>query len=160
MKKKLIIIFMVLFLTCGCGKVSKLSNGQDAVVGFENGEMISVDSLYEKMKDRYAISILIDMIDEEILYKEYDEKLDEAKDYADDNVESLLNNYDSEDELLQAIQSYYGYSTMDEFKDYIILNYLRDLATTDYAKKQITEKEIKNYYEDEIVGVMNIVNDD
>ena len=32
----------------------------------ENGEKISVDSLYYEMKERYAIAILIDMIDEKI----------------------------------------------------------------------------------------------
>ena len=30
------------------------------------------------MKDRYAISILIDMIDKEILFKEYDDKKKDA----------------------------------------------------------------------------------
>ena len=152
MKKKLIIIVMVLFLMCGCRKVSKLSDGSDAVVSFDNGEKISVDSLYAEMKDRYAIGILIDMIDEQILYAEYEDEIDDAQDYADDTVESLLSNYDSEEDLLSAIQSYYGYSTIKEFKEYIILNYFRDLATQDYSKAQITDKEIEAYYDEEIVG--------
>ena len=152
MKKKLIIVVMVLFLMCGCGKVSKLSNGNDAVVSFKSGEKISVDSLYDEMKERYAISILIDMIDKQLLYAEYEDEMEDAIKYADDTVESLLSNYESEEELLSAIQSYYGYSSIKEFKEYIKLNYFRDLATTDYAKKQITDKEIETYYEDEVVG--------
>ena len=95
MKKKLIIVVMVLFLMCGCGKVSKLSDGSDAVVSFKNGEKISVDTLYDEMKERYAIGILIDMIDEKLLYSEYEYKSEVADKYADETVESLLSNYDS-----------------------------------------------------------------
>ena len=152
MKKKLIIVVMTLILMCGCGKVSELSDGSDAVVSFENGEKISIDSLYNEMKDRYAIGILIDMIDEKILLDEYKDSVKDAEKYADDTVDSLLTNYESEEELVEAIQSYYGYSSINEFKEYIKLNYFRDLATKDYAKEKITDKEIETYYEDEIVG--------
>ena len=79
MKKKVILIGLMAFLLCGCGKVSKLKNGQDAVVSFEKNESISVDTLYDEMKDRYAISILIDMIDKEILYKEYEKKMEKFR---------------------------------------------------------------------------------
>ena len=35
---------------------------------------------------------------------------------------------------------------------YIKLNYFRDLATDDYAKKQITDKQIEEYYKSDIEG--------
>ena len=95
----------------------------------------AITILYDSLKDRYAISILIDMIDKEILFKEYKDKTSDAEDYADEQVKNLKKNYDSEEELLKAINSYYGYNTIKEFKEYIELNYFRDLATTDYAKK-------------------------
>lgn len=152
MKKRILLIGLIGVLLCGCGKVSKLSDGKDAVVSFEKNENISVDKLYDEMKDRYAISILIDMIDKEILFKEYKDKEKEANDYANDSVKSLQENYESEEELLNAIQSYYGYSNLKEFKEYITLNYFRDLATEDYAKNQITEKQIKKHYEEVTVG--------
>ena len=134
MKKKVILIGLMAFLLCGCGKVSKLKNGEDAVVSFEKNESISIDTLYDEMKDRYAISILIDMIDKEILYKEYKDKMKDAEKDADNSIESLMANYESEEELIEAINSYYGYSSIKEFKEYIKLNYFRDLATDDYAK--------------------------
>ena len=152
MKKKILLIGIIGVLLCGCGKVSKLNDGKDAVVSFKEMDSISVDSLYDEMKDRYAISILIDMIDKEILFKEYEKKKDEAEKYANDSVKSLQENYETEEELLKAIQSYYGYSNLKEFKEYITLNYFRDLATEDYAKKQITDKEIEKDYEEETVG--------
>ena len=150
--KKILLVSIIGILLCGCGKVSKLSDGKDAVVSFDKNKSISIDSLYDEMKDRYAISILIDMIDKEILFKKYKDKMKDAEDYANDSVKSLQKNYETEEELLNAIQSYYGYSNLKEFKEYITLNYFRDLATDDYAKSQITDKEIKKYYEDETVG--------
>jgi len=65
MKKILLVICMLLCIT-GCGKVAKLENGQDAVVKLKNGD-ISVDSLYNEMKEKYAVSILMDMMDRQIL---------------------------------------------------------------------------------------------
>lgn len=152
MKKKIFIVSLVALCMCGCGKVSKLSDGTDAVVSFDKLDSISVDSLYDEMKDRYAISILIDMIDNEILFKEYESSLDDAEEYAKNQITTLKKSYDSDEELLNAINSYYGYETLKEFQEYIELNYLRDLATTDYAKKQITDKEIESYYKTDIVG--------
>lgn len=152
MKKKIIIISLVALCLCGCGKVSKLKDGTDAVISFEKLDGISVDTLYKTLKERYAINVLIDMIDKEILFEEYKDKEDEAKKYADEQVDYLKQNYETDEELLEAIQNYYGYDNLNEFKEYIELNYFRDLATTDYAKKKITDKEIESYYETDIVG--------
>ena len=52
MKKILISSLIVLFLVSGCGKIPKLENGQDAVVTLKGGD-ISVDTLYEKVKNSY-----------------------------------------------------------------------------------------------------------
>lgn len=152
MKKKILLISLIALCMCGCGKVSKLSDGKDAVVSFKGMESISVDSLYDNMKERYAVSILIDMIDKEILFKEYKDKIEEAEEYADEQIDALEKSYESEEELLNAINSYYGYQSIKEFKEYIQLNYFRDLATTDYAKSQITDKQIESYYESDVVG--------
>ena len=152
MKKKILLIGLISLALCGCGKVSKLENGKDAVVSFDKIDGISVDTLYNELKDRYALNILIDMIDKEILFEDYKDKLNDALDYANEQVKNLQKNYDSEEKLMEAVRSYYGYSTMKEFKEFIELNYLRDLATTDYAKKQITDDEIKKYYDESIVG--------
>ena len=152
MKKKIICISLIALALCGCGKVSKLKNGEDSVVSFKNIDGISVDTLYDSLKDRYALSVLIDMIDKEILFKEYKDKIKDAEDYAKEQVELLQKNYESEEKLIEAIKNYYGYSNLKEFKEYIELNYFRDLATKDYAKKQVTDENIQEYYDNEIVG--------
>ena len=51
MKKRILLIGLIGVLLCGCGKVSKLSDGKDAVVSFEKNESISINSLYERKSD-------------------------------------------------------------------------------------------------------------
>lgn len=159
MKKKILLIVAVVALLTGCGKtIPTLSNGEEAVVSFLDGSMISVNELYDKLKDSYATQILIEMIDTKILSAEYEDKLEDAEEYAKSYISSLKTYYVDEDgnydeaTLLSAINQYYGYSTLDEFQEGVKLNYLRNLAIDDYAKGQITDKEIEKYYKSEIVG--------
>ena len=81
MKKKIMIgVLAIMLLITGCGKVPKLEDGKEAVVTLDKGG-VSVDDLYNKMKDKYALGILIDMTDEKILSEKYSET-DEEKDFA------------------------------------------------------------------------------
>ena len=66
MKKILIPVLAVLLLLTGCKKIPKLENGKEKVVSFEEGG-IAVDDLYDEMKSKYALNILLDMIDKEKL---------------------------------------------------------------------------------------------
>ena len=156
MKKKVILAAAILLLTSGCGEVPKLSNGDDAVVKFKNGNMISVNDLYNEVKDDLALKSLINMIDTNILEKEYKDEIENAKDYADSTIEGMKEQYGDEETLLQAIQYYTGYATIDAYKESIYLSYLQNLAIEDYAKDQVTDKEIKKYYEDEVYGDVSI----
>ncbi|NLC48688.1 MAG: hypothetical protein GX758_04960, partial [Tenericutes bacterium] len=49
---------------------------------------------------------------------------------------------------------YYGVSGEDEFRETISLNYKRSLWIEDYAKEIVSDKQIKEYYENEVVGDM------
>jgi foldase protein PrsA len=159
MKKKILVSLLVLSLATGCGKIPTLSNGDEAVVSFDDTEnYISATDLYNKIKTNYALSSLIDMIDTTILLKEYPDEADAADEYAETQLESIKSyyvdddgNYD-ESSLLSALYSYYGISTIDEFKTMLNLSYYRNLAVEDYAKDSITEKQIKKYYNENIVG--------
>ena len=70
MKKLLICLCMILLLVTGCGKVPKLENGNDAVITSNEGD-ISIDELYQEMKDTYALNTLLSMIDAKLLEKDY-----------------------------------------------------------------------------------------
>lgn len=157
-KKLLICLFAVLLLVTSCGKVPKLENGKEAVVTVKDGEDIAVDDLYTEMKDRYALSVLLDMIDEQLLEKLYPADEDEES-YLDSQVELFKYYYESYYSTGYASFEeylYYQYGVQDEagLRKGLSLSYKRDLATDDYAKTQIKDKEIKEYYEDEIIGDM------
>ena len=62
MKKKLILIGACSLLLCGCGKIPKLSNGDEAVVQFKGGDKISANQLYDEIKKQNGLGVLINMI--------------------------------------------------------------------------------------------------
>lgn len=159
MKKKILIALLILGCTAGCGKVPKLSNGKEAVVSFEDTKIsISADDLYNEIKEKYALSSLIDMIDNSILLKEYPKSDSDAKKYADEQLESIKKYYVDDDgkydekSLLSALSQYYGVSSLDEFKEMLKLTYYRNKAVDDYAKNSITDKQVQKYYDEEYVG--------
>ena len=159
MKKKILVSLLILAFAAGCGKTTKMANGEEAVVSFtDSANAISTTDLYNKIKTNYALSSLIDMIDNKILLKEYPNKEDGADDYADEQLTSIKKYYVDDDgkydesSLLSALNQYYGISTIDEFKDMLRLTYYRNLAVEDYAKSEVTDDEIEQYYKDNIVG--------
>ena len=146
MKKKIVLAMALTLLLTGCGKVPKLENGKDAVVSFKNGDKISVDDLYTQMKDKYALSILVNMIDKKVLEETFPDNMEKAQKASESYLSALKESYETEEKLLAAVQQYYGYTTLDEYKDQIYLSYMQSYAVEAYAKEKITDKEIENYY--------------
>lgn len=142
----------LLVFATGCGKVPKLENGQDAVITLE-GENISVDTLYNEMKDKFALSVLLDLMDTEILNKEYKDT-DESKKDVEDEIDLMVAQYGGGDEatLLQQTYNAWGIDTMDELREYLTLQYKRNKAVEDYAKSIVTDDEINKLYEEKIFG--------
>lgn len=147
----MLLLLVITITMTGCGKVPKLKNGQDAVVTL-NGNNISVDTLYNEMKERYALSILLDLTDTEILNQKYKDT-EEIKTDIQEEVDLWVLQYGQGDEskLLQQI----GMNSIDEFRDYIKLLYKRNLAIEDYAKSIVKDDEINKLYEEKIFGDIN-----
>ena len=154
MKKKLLVLCVGLLLVSGCGKVPKLKDGKDAVVTINKKEKISVDDLYEKMKSEYALQTLMSMIDKNILESEYKNKMDEAKTYAESTIKSLKEQYG--DQLQSMVAQYTGYQTVEGYQDSLYLNKLQEYAVDDYAKDLVEEKDIKNEYDKNTIGDIEI----
>lgn len=142
----------LLLVVTGCGKVPKLENGQDAVVTLD-GKNISVDTLYNKMKDKYALNVLIDLIDTEILNKEYKDT-DELKEEIQEQIDLMIEQYGegNEAKLLQATYNAWGIDNMDDLRDYLTLSHKRNDAIEDYAKSIVSKDEINKFYEEKIFG--------
>jgi foldase protein PrsA len=146
-KQKLLIgLGLIILLVSGCG-VAKLENGEEVVVETKNGT-ITADNLYQELKSKYAINVLIDLIDTSILNDLYPKADIKAV------VDSQVNYYKQQlgDEFESYIQTYLGINTESELHDYLGLQYQRELAKNDYLKKIITDEEINTYYEKKAVG--------
>ena len=155
MKKKIVVLALIVLLMSGCGsKIPTLSNGDEAVVTLKDGSMVSVNELYEAVKDDYALTTLVNLVDQKILEKEYKDKVEEAKKYAENNIIQLESYYG--DQLVDAISQNTEYRSVEAYQNYIYVSYLQNLAIEDYCKDQITEKEIKKYYDKEIVGDIKV----
>ncbi len=154
MKKILLATLITVLIVTGCGKVPKLENGQEAVVTMTGGD-ISVDSLYNDLKDKYALSILINKIDKQILEELYPES-DDEKDYIKKQIETIKYYYEqyykSQYSSFQEYLTQNGVESEDELKENISLTYKRNQAVEKYVKTLITDKEINKYYQDEIFG--------
>ena len=159
MKKLVISMLLVVLLLTGCGSNAKLANGQEKVVDLKEGA-ITADELYTEMKNRYALNVLINMIDSKILNEKYKSD-DEEKKY----IESMTNQaqlyyqyfYNQQySTYSQFILAQYGVSSEEGLNDVFALEHKRNKAVKDYAKRLVTEKEINDYYETKTVGDMKV----
>ncbi len=156
MKKKIIGLCVIMLLASGCGKVPKLDNGEDAIVSFKDDKKISVNDFYEKIKDEYGLESLITMIDTYICETEFKDYKETAEKNAKAYIDAFIEQYGSEEKFLSALQSQTNYQTIEAYQNYLYLANMQSHAVEEYAKEQITDKEIENYYNNEAIGDMEI----
>ncbi len=135
-------------------RIAKLENGLEPVASID-GLTVTAEDLYEDMKEVYSISSLLDKIDNKILEEKYPET-----DEMNAELEEQANNY------YNMYETYYGY-TKEEFLsnngfgserafiEYLRLQYRRSEYAEDYIKKDITDSEIEDYYEENVYGDIN-----
>lgn len=149
MKKKIIMfstIIMTALLVCGCGH-AKLKNGEEVVFSVNNNK-VTADTLYKKLKSKYAKSVMIDIIDSNILNEVYKNDKD-IETQVKNSIESIKTQYaDNWEDTLKSA----GFENEDELKDYYRLSFQRTKAVDDYIKETITDKEIKKYYDENTAG--------
>ncbi|MBR1414093.1 MAG: peptidylprolyl isomerase [Bacilli bacterium] len=149
MKKKIVLLGLSCILLCGCGKeIPKLKDGSEAVVSFENGDKISVDTLYEEIKNTYGLNTLMNLIDKHVLEKEFKSDVEKAKKDAESTIKTMKESYG--DQLQTMIQQYTGMPSIEAYQDYLYLNNLKQKAILAYAKTTITEDQINKYYENDV----------
>lgn len=132
------------------------------VLGFGNktiatvkGGSIKQNELYKEMKKLYSVNYALDLVDAEILKNKYN-LTDEQKEEVEEQADYYLTTYETyygytEEEFL----SENGFSTKQEFIDYLTLNYKRDLYYIDYLKTKIDQEEIQAYYDENVYGEIN-----
>lgn len=135
-------------------RIATLKDGTQPVATID-GMTLTADELYEDMKDIYSVSSLLDKLDTKILTDKYPDT-----DEMDDEVTSQAENY------YKAYEQYYkmskedflkqnGFNTEKKFLEYLKLNNRRTKYVKEYTEKEVTDKEIDKYYEDEVYGDIN-----
>ncbi len=146
------IVLISLFLITGCKEVPKLKNGEEAVMSFKDDFLISVDEVYEQIKNNYALETIISMADKYIFETEFKEYSETAKELSENYVDQMIESYGSESEFLVALQQHTTYSTIEAYSDYVYLSNLQNYAASEYSKNNITDKQIKKFYKDKVNG--------
>ena len=158
--KKTILVFIIGFsigitltILLRPDAISQLKNGEEKVVSIDN-YTITADTLYESLKNMGSVYIIINEIDAKILdnlYETTDEMIEEVTSEANYYLNTGSNYYGYS---VTAFLSSNGFTSFEDFKNNLILEYKRNLYLTDYLKKEITEEEIKNFYND-LTGAMS-----
>ena len=151
-KKKIFVLVLVMTLMLtGCGKIATLENGEEVVAKLD-GKTITAEDLYSELKKQGGAVTLTNMIDNFIVGKEIKTD-DDAKSYADSQLSSYKQSYQSYGQDFGAALKSAGYSGEDEFKEELILEYKKNIVTENYVKDEvISDKDIQKYYDDNIYG--------
>ncbi len=136
--------------TTGCGKEVKLSS--KAVVGLEDGE-VTVNEFYKEIKAD-NISKLIDMIDHKVLDEAYKKTEEEDKEVKK-QIDNMKDYYPTEDTFKKVIKQYFGATSEEELESTLRLEFKRKKAVEEYIEKNLTDSEIKKYYNENIYGDMS-----
>ena len=134
----------------GCGKIATLKNGEKVVAKMD-GKSITAEDLYDELKKQGGAITLTNMIDSFVVNKEIKTD-DDARSYADSQLSSYKKSYQSYGQDFDAALKSAGYENEDEFKDELILEYKKKVATENYVKDELTDDEIQKYYDDNIYG--------
>lgn len=116
---------------------------------------ITEHTVYEEIKQQYTIDNMLQIIDKKILDKKY-ELTEEQEKEVDEQVQQCFQVYSlyygyTEEQFLASS----GFASKDEFRDYLVFDYKRNLAYIDYVKEITSEDEINKYYEEKVYGEIN-----
>lgn len=142
------LLALSLFAT-GCGQEIEIKDGSKVAVQLD-GVKITATEYYEKIKEN-NVSILVDMIDKQLLEKEYPTDDEEDKKIKE-QIESLKESYPDEETFKSLLTQYFGVTTEKELEEVLRLEYKRNEAVEDYISNNLTDKEIEKYYKNEIYG--------
>ena len=152
MKKKLgisICLISALVLTVtGCGKKAELDDNKTAVS--LKGIKLTATDYYNEIK-KSNISKLVDMIDHQLFDKKYESNDDEDQ-AVEEQINQLKENYSDETTFQSVIQQYFGVNSEDELEDMLRLEYKRNEAVEEFVADNLTDKEIEDYYDQNIIG--------
>ena len=102
----------ICLLVTGCGNNAELKKN-NTIVKTDEGK-ITADKLYENLRDKYGIAMLVDMIDHQLFDEKYKSD-DEEKETINSQIEQMKSQYNNDEEAFKAaITQYFGVEIVDE----------------------------------------------
>ena len=95
------------------------------------------------------------MIDEFIANKEI-ETDESAKEYAQNQLDTLKAQYEQSGQDFTAALTSAGYKNENEFKELLILDYKKNKVVENYISDNLTDEEIQEYYDNDVFGEMTV----
>ena len=145
-----VLLLAALILVLCLKRVPKTSNG-DEILATVNGKTITANELYEALKEKNGTEELVSIIDSYIADKEV-EITEEHKEY----VKEVVDYYKEYAEyygvdLATFLANYVGLTgitTEDEFSKYVLEDYKKTVAITNYIGEKASEEDLKEYYKE------------
>ncbi len=146
MKNKIIIgaiATLGLLSLTGCGKSAEVDSKNIIEM---DGAKVTAQEFFDDIKKEHINDLIIKM-DHKLLDEEYKET-DEEDRYVEEQIKTLKDTYANGDEetFKSIISSYFGVDSVKELEDNIRIEYKREQAVNDYIEKNISDKEVENYY--------------
>lgn len=148
------LILVVILVIVVKGHEAKLKDGKEIIASVE-GKEITSEELFDELKRQYGTNILINTIDDYIANKEITDT-DAAKNYASAQLAALKQQYESIGYDFNTVLANYGYDNENELLKVFISDYKKDRVVENYISKNLTEDEIKAYYENEVHGTLTV----
>lgn len=157
MKKKILVLSLIsLLLLAGCKNKVELKDGKQVIASVK-GKKITAEELFDDLKKNYGASSVIKEIDTFIIKKEIsDSDSKQAKEYAKSQVSVMKQQYEQAGYKWEDALSQYGYSSEKELVEEYQLSKEKEMVAKKYIKKNITDEEIKAYYDKEIYGTYTV----
>lgn len=152
----ILVLVIALVITLCIKRIPKTSNGSQIVASVK-GKTITADDLYLALKDEYGTDKVISMIDKYIANKEV-KLTDKNKEYLKDIVKQWKEQAEYYGVSLKDLIANYGLEIEDEddFYNYLEESYRVSLAVVNYIGDQASEKELKQYYEENFSNTLTV----
>ena len=136
---------------------AKLQDGKEVAVE-TNVNKYTADLLYEKLKEKNGLTILLTEVDKDIINDKYGTSLDaEARESATTEADSYINQYKlyyGMDEATFLSQN--GFKSKDEFIENLMVNYKINNYVKENVSNSFSEEELKSYYDANVFGEKKI----
>lgn len=142
------------------GNHPKLSDGKQVVASVE-GKDFTAEELYAELNSQGGYSVLVNMINDYIVGKETEEEnKKDAENYADSLIAQYELSYKDAEITFEEAVLQSGYESVKQFRELVINDYLYSEIGEKYIKETVTEKELKEYYNNHVsdeLGVKHIL---